>query len=275
MFSVGHILRHLVALGLFMVFIITSSRAQQVDFPCLNIPDSLWVSDPAMVKERMVSYLEQLKRVKEPLLSTYVKRLLNKAYSDVNFRLYFSDELESLLFHSNSPYRNDSLYIVFLRETLVSKLVPEEEKSRYRFQLENVQKNMPGSKAVDFEYLDKSGHRFKMSDIKSDYLVLFFYNPDCMRCKEAERWLMSDSVLVSPCVKVLAVYPGIQTNEWLNSPSALPESWIDGCSPDGAVNNRLLYFIQSTPAIYLLDKDKNVILKDVSPKKLHAYLETL
>lgn len=246
---------------------------RQVDIPHLDIPESLWSSQPAVVKELMVTYLDKLSGMKKPLLSDCVRNTVDRMFAAPTVRLYFSDELESLLFNSGSPYRNDALYLVFLKEFLASGRMPEDEKSRYRFQMENVSKNMPGHKAADFEFMVKDRGRFKMSDVQSDYLVLFFYNPDCMRCRDVEQRMQTDSVLASPHVKVLAVYPGIQTQEWLDSPSALPGSWIDGCSPDGVVNNRLLYFIQSTPSIYLLDKHKNVILKDVSFKRLHDYLK--
>lgn len=267
--------RSLVALCVMFVVIIGNGHSQQAAGPCLEVPESLWISNPAAAGERVAGYVKRLSTVKEPALSTCVNRLLEKAYADSTTRVYLSDELEALLFNTASPLRNDSLYMVFLKATLASRLVPEAEKSRYRFQLENVRKNMPGSKAVDFELLDKKGGRFKMSDIKSDYLVLFFYDPDCVRCQKTEQRLMADPLLKMPGVKVLAVYPGIRTREWLDAPSFLPDSWTDGCSPQGEVNTRLLYFIQSMPSIYLLDKDKRVVLKDVSAHRLHDYLSNI
>lgn len=223
-------------------------------------------------KNALSAFLQRLSTLQEPALSDSVRLFVGRKYADETSRLYYSDEVESKLFNPASLQRNNSLYIVFLKETLASGNVPEAEKSRYRFQLENVRKNMPGTKATDFEVLDKNGRRFRMSAVDADYLVLFFYNPDCMRCRRVEEQIKTDSVFRSSVLKIMAVYPGIMTREWLDAPSTLPSSWLDVCSPEGEVNNRLLYFIQSTPSIYLLDRRKNVILKDVSLKRLHDWL---
>lgn len=240
-----------------------------------DFQDSLWISSPDMVEQGFVNYVDLLPKLKGTVLQTSVRNFIEKAYRRPDSRLYFSDEAEHYLFSLNSLQRNDSLYITFLKETFASGLLPEDEQFRYRFQLENVRKNLPGTKATDFVYEDKGNTRRKMTDFKAKYLILFFYNPDCGRCRDAEQRLAKEPVLRNPSVKVLAIYPGSQTREWLNQPLHLPFGWADGCSPAGEINNRLLYFIQSTPSIYLLDENKNVILKDVSPQKLVDYLNGL
>lgn len=237
--------------------------------------DSLELLSSESTKVELVNYFDLLTKVKESVLEESVKMFIEKSCRYQASRLYFLDETEHYLFSAGSPHRNDRLYMVFLRAILVSGQVSEDEKSRYRFQLENVVKNQPGRKATDFTYLNKEGMKCKMSEIQANYLVLFFYNPDCRRCRDAEEHLMKESVLQDPSVKVLAIYPGSQTEEWLHYASRLPAAWIDGCSPEGEINNRLLYFIQSTLAIYLLDKDKQVLLKDSSPRELVDYLKRI
>lgn len=259
--------RILVAFWMLVAVVSLRSVAQTVETDSLSVT-GLSEAD----KKALSAFLQRLSTMREPALSDSVKVFIGQKYADETSRLYYSDELEAMLFNPASPQRNDSLYIVFLKETLASKDVPEEEKSRYRFQLENVSKNMPGERATDFTVSDKRGRRFKISDIEADYLILFFYNPDCVRCRRVEEQMKVDSVFQLPSLKIVAVYPGIMTREWLDAPSVLPSSWMDVCSPEGEVNNRLLYFIQSTPSIYLLDKHKNVILKDVSLRRLHDWL---
>lgn len=240
-----------------------------------DFKDSLWLTDLAQVEQDLVNYLNLLSGLEKSVATLSVKAFVGKVYSNEAARLYFTDEVEHYLFDLNSSRRNDNLYIIFLKETLASPYLKEGEKFRYRFQLENIMKNMPGDKATDFSYLDKKGNQLKMSDLKADYLVLFFYNPDCERCRDAKRHLSQEAVLKKTSVRVLAVYPGSQTKEWLAQPSDLPAGWIDGCSPDGAINNRLLYFIRTTPSVYLLDKHKRVILKDISSGYLVKYLREL
>lgn len=234
--------------------------------------DSIWITKPDSIRKVLGDFLDMVRQLPAGEQQKAADAFTERAYSTTASRQYFADEVEYRLFNPDSPQRDDRLYMVFLRSALASSQLPEEEKSRYRFQLKNAGKNLPGNKATDFTYINKEGKRRKMSDIKSDYLVLFFYNPDCNRCRKAEQLLKKEPVLNQPSVKILAVYPGPLTKEWLEHPPTLPATWENGCSPDGEVNNRLLYFIQSTPAIYLLDKNRNVLLKDSSPTALIKYL---
>lgn len=234
----------------------------------------LWETEPEKAEQLFVGYLDILSK-SGTSVQEEVDSFVRRAYRYPASRLYFSDLVEHYLFNLNSSRHNDTLYISFLKATLASPYLSDDEKFRYRFQLENVRKNMPGKPAADFVYLDRKGQRHRMYDIQSDYLVVFFYNPDCVRCHNAEQYLSGASVFQNAAVKVLAIYPGFQTDEWLSEISRLPGSWLDGCSPEGEINNKLLYFIQSSPAIYLLDKHKKVLLKDASPKSLLSYLERL
>lgn len=233
-----------------------------------DFKDSLRVTQPDFIRRTVTRFLDIVQQLPAAEQRKAADAFTAQTYGKTSTRLYFSDEVEQQLFNPASERHDDRLYMVFLQSALASPLLPEEEKSRYRFQLENAGKNLPGNPATDFTYLNKEGKRRKMSDVTARYLVLFFYNPDCDRCRKAEQLLEKNAVLNAPGVKVLAVYPGPLTKEWLEHTPVLPAAWINGCSPDGEINNRLLYFIRTTPAIYLLDSKKNVILKDVSPEKL-------
>lgn len=250
----------------------TSSNALLHYWDGVNFSDSLQVmsSDTLFMRWTKKLAVEDSSTVRQA-----VAQFTGKAYHYGFSRLFFTDMAEHTLFNLNSSQHNDRLYIVFLEATLSSPYLDEDEKYRYRFQLENIRKNLPGSTATDFIYLDRHRHRKKMSEIQTEFLVLFFYNPDCEHCRRTEAYLESQPDLQRPEVKILAVYPGFQTEEWQSSVSTLPSGWLDVCSPGGEINNRLLYFIQSTPSIYLLDRHKKVLLKEAAPELLVSTLKRL
>lgn len=116
-----------------------------------------------------------------------------------------------------------------------------------------------------------------MYRVKADYLLLFFYNPDCHACKE-----ITDQLAASPVVnawikdnklKILAVYPDEDLDAWKNHISYMPASWINSYDSTVSLKNDEIYDLKAIPTLYLLDKDKKVILKDVTFNQIDNYLQ--
>ena len=51
-----------------------------------------------------------------------------------------------------------------------------------------------------------------------------------------------------------------------------PDEWYNGFDPDMVIRNDELYNVRAIPSLYLLDKDKRVILKDAPENKIFQYL---
>lgn len=69
---------------------------------------------------------------------------------------------------------------------------------------------------------------------------------------------------------ILAVSPDADYNDWLNYD--YPSNWMVGYDKEKAIYNQRLYDIQRLPCIYLLDKDKRVLLKEADYDRLCKYL---
>ena len=54
-----------------------------------------------------------------------------------------------------------------------------------------------------------------------------------------------------------------------------PESWYNGFDPDFVLRNNDIYNIRAIPSLYLLDKEKNVLMKDVPENVLFNYLSAV
>ena len=127
-----------------------------------------------------------------------------------------------------------------------------------------------------FSYVTPKGKAGRMSRIKAEYTLLFFYDPDCPNCRKHERVLSEMPAFLEMqekgIVRVLAVYPDEEENEWLLNSSKMPPGWIVGWNKQGDIRSKTLYEIRATPTMYLLDKQKKVILKDASMEQLIRYL---
>ena len=63
--------------------------------------------------------------------------------------------------------------------------------------------------------------------------------------------------------------------EWFKDLSDYPEEWITGYNQDLTIRDNLVYDVRAIPSLYLLDRDKKVIFKDISTGMLMLQLERL
>lgn len=184
---------------------------------------------------------------------------------------YFTDLCEKYLWNTESPMRNDDLYLPVLQNIIASRGVSAEEKIRPRTQLAQIQRNRVGALAEDFTVTQPDGQQVRLSEVKGDYIVLFFNSPDCPDCL-LEKSLLATSTAIrrTPGLTVMAVYPRGEESLWRES--RYPAGWINGRDAAQTIDGQGLYDLRVLPALYLLDKDRKVLLKNTSLQELENYL---
>jgi thiol-disulfide isomerase/thioredoxin len=117
-----------------------------------------------------------------------------------------------------------------------------------------------------------------MTDQKTRYLILYFWEPDCSHCIEATPKFSTaydEKNLKAMGVEVMAVYLHKNINEWEKYTKHIGEwldfiqknkmqKWINVWEPFGYSQFRDKYDISSTPVLYLLDNDKKIIAKNIA-----------
>lgn len=150
----------------------------------------------------------------------------------------------------------------------VMKLIPKER-------IKMMSLNQVGKSASDFGYVDKKGIHHKLYDIDAPLLLLVFNNPDCSLCHQTEEAMIGNTLLQDMQkkgqLKVLAITPDADFKEWKKH--KYPSSWLTGIDKEGVIYRNRLYDIQWLPCIYLLDNDKQVLLKEANYGRLTSYLE--
>jgi hypothetical protein len=172
--------------------------------------------------------------------------------------------------------RNDEFFIPFLEHIVESSKVMDESKIRPRLLLELVYRNRIGAKAEDVVYTTASGGSGRLHAISAKYVLLMFYNPDCKECKitteELKRSPAVTSAVSSGRLKILAVYPDEDLDIWRSHLNELPSSWINGYDKSLVIRTNQVYDLKAIPTLYLLDENKNVLLKDTSIGHLNDFL---
>ena len=137
--------------------------------------------------------------------------------------------------------------------------------------------NKLGDIAADMILEKPDGSSIGISDVTTEYKVLYFYRPNCGLCSEVTPKMSAlyNEFKDKLDIQVLAINLGGNYAEWINYISSNCPVWenvrgIDGDSSEIYGN----YYLESVPTIYLL-KDNVVVAKDINDIELKETLNTI
>lgn len=247
-----------------------------------DFTDTVRISKPELTEQALVDYLALLEEVGSDISANSVKKLVREMGKEATVYMWFKEKLEHYLYDPNSPIRNDELYVNVLEEELASETLAEIYKERTKYQLTMLKKNRVGTKAANFNFKLPSGKKNSLWNLKSEYILLLLYNPECHNCQKAIEVLDSSPILTkivessdevgSPLLTVLSVSIEGSEEEWDKHLSIMPLSWLNGFDEQELIRTKELYDSRSVPSIYLLDKNKNVLIKDANAPEVLEYL---
>jgi thiol-disulfide isomerase/thioredoxin len=140
--------------------------------------------------------------------------------------------------------------------------------------------NLIGRPAANLEMVDSADKPRPLYDIKSELIVLCFWDPTCSHCKETVPRL--DSMYQAKWKKMGVTLYGVMTdggkenwtkfiqehklNDWIHV-YQLPSKEVED-NAAGKPSYKQLYDVYQTPLLYLLDKDKRIVAKKLSFEQL-------
>ena len=248
------------------------------------------IHQPNIIEQKFANFCVALSRMSEPERSRQVDTLLTRSLRDSrDMFANFMTLAEKYLYDPNSPYRNGELYLPFLQWTIHCNQIEEVWKERPKYQLKLVLENRVGTQAHDFQYItneddsdaitkgstkSKASTRGTLYNIKSEYTLIYFNNPECHDCGRVHGYLVASKVFTTMLqtgrLKLLALYPDEDLGSWTRHKDEYPSSWIAARYAKKA--DREYYHLQAIPSLYLLDKTKKVLLKDATVEAVEEYL---
>lgn len=232
-----------------------------------DFTDTAYISLPQITEQAIVNFVQVLPYAQQDVSEKAIRETLNKAAKTKPMYTYFIDQYKKYIYDPNSPVRNEVFYIPVLEFIISDSISDLAEKERAKFNLTMVKKNQPGETATDFTYTLLSGKTERMHNIKADFTLVMFYNPDCHACSELITKMKSSQILSqfgqNKSLAILSVYPDENIEIWKQHIGDIPKTWINGYNKGATLFSKQLYDLKAIPTLYLLDKDKKVILKDV------------
>ena len=197
-------------------------------------------------------------------LDDYFNNYMSKQSTDVILQKidYLLDQTTAdvrdyVLWYLYSKYFDNDLIYIHLSDVYFSKLtitnLTENIRSEIVKRADVLRKITIGHLAPTFTYIDDDGNKIDLSEIDSKNTVLFFYKPDCQKCIREKRILG----LIKKRHKNLTI---LHIN--------ISEENYSNVSQDIAVQ----YDIKTTPTIYILDKGKRIIAKNIKAEDIEFHL---
>ena len=252
----------------------------QVEFPYPHIPDSIAVNYDRLSwmlnnfwnnfnfrnesannlkvgEQGLVDYINLMSNADSIQAATsasiFANRLMTIPRSSI-MRRVFKDLAEHYLDNPYSPMRNDRTYATLIEAiaAMPDSAISSTERIRLLDKSRLLRLNLPGNKASNFTLTTPDGEEKSLQEINADLLLLYFYDPDCEQCKETQKHMEQSEILKDERLRILRVNP-----------------------TDYDLAGQLLYWFDRLPSIYLLDKDKRVILKDATIEETEEKLREI
>lgn len=240
----------------------------------LNLQDSTLAArlDSASLVEGFTFYVA---RVLGPDDSEGMARLMGRLKHDCGLLERFYRMAERWLHDPNSPLRSDELYIPVLEAVVESPCFDTLAKAVPQYDLRIARQNRVGQQANNFSFRLASGDRGSLYDLRAEYLLLFISNPGCPMCGQIQEELaaspMLSQLIEQRRLKLLMLYPDEELAEWHNHRSEVPASWLYAYDEGCTLREKQLYDLRAIPSLYLLNRSKQVLLKDVVDVALIEY----
>lgn len=173
----------------------------------------------------------------------------------------------------------DAIYVFLIDNYYATGKAPWTDDEQLQKFIDNADRLRPlliGKTAPDLKLEKRDGTSINLYDVETDYTVLYFWRYDCGHCKKStpamkefyEKWKDNGVTLFAICAKtgkdVAPCWEYIDENE-IND-------WLHTVDPYMRSRYAKLYDVQTTPAIFVLDKDKKIISKRIGAEQLDELL---
>ncbi len=251
--------------------------------------DNIDMDDPRMLRtpflfQRIDNYVNKMVVQHPDTISLAVDRVLEAVRPAVEtYKFFLIHFLNN--YASSKIIGQDAVYVHIAEKYYASGQAPWTEQEQLEKIVDNAKRLKPlliGKTAPDIEMEKQDGSKITLHEVESPYTVLIFWQPDCGHCKESmpkvktfyEEYKSKGVEIFAVCTKTWERDEdgNITLKEVQKCWDFIDEKEIDGWInvADPYVRSRFStkYDIKSTPQIYLLDKDKEILSKRLGAEQL-------
>ena len=171
----------------------------------------------------------------------------------------------------------DAVFVHMSEKYYLSGIMPIVDSStiaKIRTKVNTIKPLLVGKVFPDMKAQDTLGVFRTVSSIKSDFTVVFFYDPTCGHCRDATPELKKFyDANRTKGVQLYAVAVSNTPEQWKKYIGEFKVgNWLHVYGPSGGVDYQTKYDVYTTPVVYVLDKDKKIIGKRLGVEQLGDFL---
>jgi len=261
-------------------------------------PDSIqWVRNYNYNKDHFFDNIDlsDERLLRTPILSTRLKTFFSNVLIQSPDTL--NKEIDKLIKKCNSNYKVFQFVAVFLfnhfreseimgQDAVLVKIaddiylsgkadwVTKEFKDDLRKQIDLIRPNLIGKKAENIVMDSYKGIFVSLYDVEKEFTILYFWEPNCGHCQEATPKLKAYyDKPKNYSVEVFAVCTTSDKVKWLKYIEDNKIVWINGWDPKRSSHFDYYYNVQSTPTVYILDKNKKIIAKKLAVEEIEPFID--
>jgi len=246
-------------------------------FDNINLKDDRLLRTPFLF-ERIDYYVHKLHVQHPDSIALAIDKVLQQMHPA-------SDMFKTYLVHFlNEAARSklvgmDAIYVFLIDNYYAKGFAPWTEEEQMKKFLDNANRLRPlliGKSAPDIEMEKRDGSKISLHSVESDFTILYFWRYDCGHCKEStpvmkefyDKWKDRGVTLFAVCAKTIKEVPPC----WEYIDEKEIGDWLHTVDPYMRSRYGKLYDVTSTPAIFVLDKDKKIISKRLGADQLDDLL---
>ena len=148
--------------------------------------------------------------------------------------------------------------------------------SKFEQRVKELKPNLIGNIAPEIVLVDSMMRPIQLSNLHNRFIILYFFDPDCSHCKKATPQLSRlYHELKSKDVEVFAACTVTDIDKWKKYIRSNNLDWVNGIDPYYHSNFRADYDVKTTPTIYILNKDKEIIAKRLGVEQIKDFIEQM
>jgi hypothetical protein len=243
--------------------------------------DNTDFSEPALLytpgfHPRLKTYFEE---IVPPLIDTVIKYadlLIEKSKDTPELFKYILWYLTNR--YERSQYvAHDAIFVHLVQQYYAKGLCPWVDEAVLETMVkkaDKLSKILIGRKAPELYMADTNGVFHSNYDINRKYTIMWFWDLNCGHCKTATPKLVEfyNRAKDSLDFEVYAVCTTADTLKWKQAIIDRQMPWINVGGNKANIDFTVVYDVSTTPVIYVLDKEKKIIVKKIGIDELEAFI---
>jgi len=248
--------------------------------------DNIRMGDPATLRtpflhQRVNYYLNKLTPNHPDSISNALDYILEKMTpSPETFKYYLSHYLNE--YAGSKIVGFDAIYVHLVDKYYASgkaDWVEEDNLLKIVKRANDIRPTLIGKIGADLTVYKEDETPITLSDIDYEYLVLLFWAPDCGHCKKSmpdyvkfnEEWNAKGVKTLAICTK----HQDKTKNCWESVKEKNMEGFINAADQYHRSKFKVKYNVTSTPKLYILDKNREIIMKNIGADQLDEVMSEI